>query len=339
MYFCLFSKLSSLVYYLNSFSGFTQGDVGLAMGKLYGHDFSQTTISRFEALNLSFKNMCKLKPLLQKWLADADTMSSNPTSLPGSPVTAESIGRRRKKRTSIESSIRVALEKSFIQNPKPSSEEISMLADSLTMEKEVVRVWFCNRRQKEKRINPPSSLTGPQLQIVQSINATSTSATSMTSNQILNSATVAAVAAAANGSMGGLNLCADVDAGGTSRGTTAITTLPSGMALTVNNTPLNMSTNAGLLLTAAGVMQAAVGNSGHHLTTAAGITASSTHSSPPHSSCSTAIQQQQQQSLVGASTTTSSPSGLTLPTVTASSNPDHVSIATSLASHPDDDVS
>ena len=42
------------------FIGYTQGDVGLAMGKMYGNDFSQTTISRFEALNLSFKNMCKL---------------------------------------------------------------------------------------------------------------------------------------------------------------------------------------------------------------------------------------------------------------------------------------
>ncbi|KAL7041572.1 hypothetical protein ACKWTF_000823 [Chironomus riparius] len=58
--------------------GFTQGDVGLAMGKLYGNDFSQTTISRFEALNLSFKNMCKLKPLLQKWLEDADRSLNNP---------------------------------------------------------------------------------------------------------------------------------------------------------------------------------------------------------------------------------------------------------------------
>ena len=28
--------------------GFTQGDVGLALGKLYGNDFSQTTISRWE---------------------------------------------------------------------------------------------------------------------------------------------------------------------------------------------------------------------------------------------------------------------------------------------------
>lgn len=46
------------------------------MGKLYGNDFSQTTISRFEALNLSFKNMCKLKPLLEKWLNDAGELFS-----------------------------------------------------------------------------------------------------------------------------------------------------------------------------------------------------------------------------------------------------------------------
>ncbi|XP_036964638.1 POU domain, class 2, transcription factor 1b isoform X3 [Acanthopagrus latus] len=145
--------------------GFTQGDVGLAMGKLYGNDFSQTTISRFEALNLSFKNMCKLKPLLEKWLNDAvcaenltsDQALSSPSAL-GSPGTGmEMLNRRRKKRTSIETNIRVALEKSFLENQKPTSEEITMIADQLNMEKEVIRVWFCNRRQKEKRINPPSS--------------------------------------------------------------------------------------------------------------------------------------------------------------------------------------
>lgn len=173
--------------------GFTQGDVGLAMGKLYGNDFSQTTISRFEALNLSFKNMCKLKPLLQKWLEDADSalgggggglsgvsaalggpgvisggVSGVPLSSPlggggGSGSSAsDGLGRRRKKRTSIETTVRVALEKAFLSNPKPTSEEIAMLADGLSMEKEVVRVWFCNRRQKEKRINPPSSgMTSP----------------------------------------------------------------------------------------------------------------------------------------------------------------------------------
>ncbi|XP_030294723.1 POU domain, class 2, transcription factor 3 [Sparus aurata] len=136
--------------------GFTQGDVGLAMGKLYGNDFSQTTISRFEALNLSFKNMCKLKPLLEKWLSDAENSPSdsitNPTSLP--PM-IEGYGRKRKKRTSIETNIKLTLEKRFLDNPKPNSEEITLISEQLAMEKEVVRVWFCNRRQKEKRIYCP----------------------------------------------------------------------------------------------------------------------------------------------------------------------------------------
>ncbi|CAL8258377.1 unnamed protein product [Boreogadus saida] len=147
--------------------GFTQGDVGLAMGKLYGNDFSQTTISRFEALNLSFKNMCKLKPLLEKWLNDAETMSMDSTLPSPSSMSSPSglgfeglPGRRRKKRTSIETNVRVALERAFITNQKPTSEEILLIAEQLNMEKEVIRVWFCNRRQKEKRINP-SSATPP----------------------------------------------------------------------------------------------------------------------------------------------------------------------------------
>lgn len=135
------------------------------MGKLYGNDFSQTTISRFEALNLSFKNMCKLKPLLQKWLEDADSSLAGGGAAGGAGAAlgaglAEAVGRRRKKRTSIESGVRVALEKAFLHNPKPTSEEIAALADALCMEKEVVRVWFCNRRQKEKRINPPAGESG-----------------------------------------------------------------------------------------------------------------------------------------------------------------------------------
>nr|KAG5688935.1 hypothetical protein BaRGS_014920 [Batillaria attramentaria] len=175
--------------------GFTQGDVGIAMGKLYGNDFSQTTISRFEALNLSFKNMCKLKPLLQKWLQDADAMSRNPAAIAAaggtlsSALSADAMGRRRKKRTSIDTSIRVALEKSFITNSKPSSDEISMLADSLNMEKEVVRVWFCNRRQKEKRINPPAPFNTSQMQVV-------------TSQGLLSAVPMSPISSAASGSVG-----------------------------------------------------------------------------------------------------------------------------------------
>jgi len=143
--------------------GYTQGDVGLALGKLYGNDFSQTTISRFEALNLSFKNMCKLKPLLAKWLEDADANHSNQQQTHFlshhllSPAQQDAINKRRKKRTSIDTTIRIALERAFNQHPKPTSEEVTFISESLNMEKEVVRVWFCNRRQKEKRLNPNSS--------------------------------------------------------------------------------------------------------------------------------------------------------------------------------------
>ncbi|XP_060944951.1 POU domain, class 3, transcription factor 3-A [Limanda limanda] len=138
--------------------GFTQADVGLALGTLYGNVFSQTTICRFEALQLSFKNMCKLKPLLNKWLEEADSTTGSPTSI--DKIATQ--GRKRKKRTSIEVSVKGALESHFLKSPKPSAQEITSLADSLQLEKEVVRVWFCNRRQKEKRMTPPGLPRTPE---------------------------------------------------------------------------------------------------------------------------------------------------------------------------------
>jgi len=124
--------------------GFTQADVGTALGTLYGNVFSQTTICRFEALQLSFKNMCKLKPLLQRWLDEADSLNGSPTTV--DKITTQ--GRKRKKRTSIEVSVKSVLENHFQKHSKPSAQDIGNLANSLQLEKEVVRVWFCNRRQK-----------------------------------------------------------------------------------------------------------------------------------------------------------------------------------------------
>eukprot|EP00092_Neocalanus_flemingeri_P040949 GFUD01044588.1.p1 GENE.GFUD01044588.1~~GFUD01044588.1.p1 ORF type:complete len:648 (+),score=113.07 GFUD01044588.1:584-2527(+) len=163
--------------------GYTQGDVGLALGKLYGNDFSQTTISRFEALNLSFKNMCKLKPLLQKWLEDADISQNTHAQMlsQAASLTAaqEALARRRKKRTSIDNTVRVALERAFNSNPKPTSEEVQYISDGLCLEKEVVRVWFCNRRQKEKRLNPNSN-DSPGSSPIPGMYSTSSSPSSLT---------------------------------------------------------------------------------------------------------------------------------------------------------------
>ena len=77
--------------------------------------------------------MCKLKPLLANWLDEADTSNTSPTSF--DKMTAQ--GRKRKKRTSIEVTIKGALEAHFARQCKPSAAEITRIADQLQLEKEV----------------------------------------------------------------------------------------------------------------------------------------------------------------------------------------------------------
>ncbi|XP_008155592.1 POU domain, class 5, transcription factor 1 isoform X2 [Eptesicus fuscus] len=127
--------------------GYTQADVGLTLGVLFGKVFSQTTICRFEALQLSLKNMCKLRPLLQKWVEEAD----NNENLQEICKAETLMQARKRKRTSIENRVKGNLENMFLQCPKPTLQQISHIAQQLGLAKDVVRVWFCNRRQKGKR--------------------------------------------------------------------------------------------------------------------------------------------------------------------------------------------
>jgi len=53
--------------------------------------------------------------------------------------------------TSIDATLREALEATFRRQRKPSADEMARLAAALRLDREVVRVWFCNRRQKHKR--------------------------------------------------------------------------------------------------------------------------------------------------------------------------------------------
>lgn len=133
--------------------GFTQTQVGAALAEIHGTDFSQTTICRFENLQLSFKNAQKLKPTLEKWLEEAERQGGNQAG----ELSPE---RRRKRRTTIGSIARESLEQEFYRQPKPSSNDISKIAEALQLDKEVVRIWFCNRRQKEKRVRTSLSSSG-----------------------------------------------------------------------------------------------------------------------------------------------------------------------------------
>lgn len=153
------AKLHELEDFANQFKlrriklGFTQTNVGAALAAVQGTDFSQTTICRFENLQLSFKNACKLKPILLRWLEEAERSGG----ARGEKFNSE---RRRKRRTTIGLTAKETLENHFLKQAKPSSQEISRIADSLRLEKEVVRVWFCNRRQREKRVKTSLNIHG-----------------------------------------------------------------------------------------------------------------------------------------------------------------------------------
>ncbi|KRY92744.1 POU domain, class 2, transcription factor 3 [Trichinella pseudospiralis] len=134
--------------------GFTQGDVGVSLGRMYSTAFSQTTISRFEALNLSFKNMCKLKPSLEKWLRDTEQACKQGTfdiRLLSEDSSTFPIQRRRRKRSIITSQARRLLETAYASQKRPSRRRTADLARQLHLDEEVVRVWFCNRRQRDRR--------------------------------------------------------------------------------------------------------------------------------------------------------------------------------------------
>ncbi|XP_070490595.1 inhibitory POU protein isoform X3 [Chironomus tepperi] len=132
--------------------GVTQADVGKALAnlKLPGVGaLSQSTICRFESLTLSHNNMIALKPILQAWLEEAEAQAKNKRRDPDAPSV---LPHGEKKRTSIAAPEKRSLEAYFAVQPRPSGEKIAAIAEKLDLKKNVVRVWFCNQRQKQKRM-------------------------------------------------------------------------------------------------------------------------------------------------------------------------------------------
>ncbi|VDN54820.1 unnamed protein product [Dracunculus medinensis] len=151
--------------------GVTQADVGKALAhlKMPGvGSLSQSTICRFESLTLSHNNMVALKPILHSWLEKAEEATKSKDVVGDSQGILPNTDKKRK-RTSIAAPEKRLLEDYFRlsadaltsgrskpfqksgQQPRPSGERISAIADKLDLKKNVVRVWFCNQRQKQKR--------------------------------------------------------------------------------------------------------------------------------------------------------------------------------------------
>ncbi|GAB1601760.1 POU domain, class 4, transcription factor 3-like isoform X1 [Argonauta hians] len=134
--------------------GVTQADVGSALAnlKLPGvGSLSQSTICRFESLTLSHNNMIALKPVLQAWLEEAEKQARE-KKIEGETGVMPIHGEKKRKRTSIAAPEKRSLEAYFAVQPRPSGEKIAQIAEKLDLKKNVVRVWFCNQRQKQKRM-------------------------------------------------------------------------------------------------------------------------------------------------------------------------------------------
>jgi len=140
--------------------GVTQCDVGSALGKLKlpgVGSLSQSTICRFESLTLSHNNMVALKPVLQAWLEEAEKRARDQKAQNEMYNNAND---KKRKRTSIAAPEKRSLEAYFAIQPRPSGEKIAQIAEKLDLKKNVVRVWFCNQRQKQKRMKFSAVMQG-----------------------------------------------------------------------------------------------------------------------------------------------------------------------------------
>ncbi|GFX98918.1 POU domain, class 6, transcription factor 2 [Trichonephila clavipes] len=129
--------------------GLTQTQVGQALSATEGPSYSQSAICRFEKLDITPRSAQKIKPVLERWMKEAEERYKN-----GAHTLTEFIGseptKKRKRRTSFTPSALDILNQFFEKNTHPSGVEMTGLAEHLHYDREVVRVWFCNKRQALK---------------------------------------------------------------------------------------------------------------------------------------------------------------------------------------------
>ncbi|XP_077513436.1 POU-domain protein pdm3 isoform X2 [Amblyomma americanum] len=147
--------------------GLTQTQVGLALTSSEGPSYSQSAICRFEKLDITPKSAQKIKPVLERWMREAEERLQSG----GSHALADLVGsgaepaKKRKQRTSFTPAALEVLNRFFEKSTHPTGAEMTELAEQLSYDREVVRVWFCNKRQAYKntvkRLKVGGGVDGP----------------------------------------------------------------------------------------------------------------------------------------------------------------------------------
>lgn len=137
--------------------GLTQTQVGQSLSATKGPAYSQSAICRFEKLDITPKSAAKIKPVLEKWMKEAELKYADRLKSGCHHNFADLLGtenvKKRKRRTSFTPQALEVLNEYFEKNAHPSGNQgadITMLANKLNYDREVIRVWFCNKRQALK---------------------------------------------------------------------------------------------------------------------------------------------------------------------------------------------
>jgi POU domain transcription factor, class 6 len=134
--------------------GLTQTQVGQALSATKGPAYSQSAICRFEKLDITPKSAAKIKPVLEKWMQEAELKYAdrlkNGTPQNFADLLGSESSKKRKRRTSFTPQALEVLSDAFDKNTHPSGTDMTILSNKLNYDREVIRVWFCNKRQALK---------------------------------------------------------------------------------------------------------------------------------------------------------------------------------------------
>lgn len=135
--------------------GYSSANVNQQLAIRYGTTFSFGKIDQFEAQHLPLPEMMAMKQILEWWLLD--TARASGMSEKSVQELAKSVcpprKEFRKRRTMLDENTRGILEDEFARNNKPNSSQLLEISTKAGIDKEVVKIWFANQRQRMKKTN------------------------------------------------------------------------------------------------------------------------------------------------------------------------------------------
>ena len=133
--------------------GYSATSVNQQLAIRYGTSFSFGKIEQFELQKLPLSEMMTIKQVLEWWLLDTARAGGMSEERVQELAKSVSPPRRelRKRRTTIDEYTKKILDEEFARNSKPTPAQLQELGYRVGIDKDVVKIWFANQRQKFRK--------------------------------------------------------------------------------------------------------------------------------------------------------------------------------------------